>query len=157
GPVDFWGGFLDRSADPRGRKGIFGAMAGLADPDHAGALEALARAVKKPAAVEALMLAAASGSMRPLRSVGLTIGTQSASCAGAEEAVGRVRDAEWVLADPSVAADLRKCAPALRFVFLALREISRAPQEAVALEEARADLGAHLLAGDPALAGVLTA
>ncbi|TMA33405.1 MAG: hypothetical protein E6J88_00865 [Deltaproteobacteria bacterium] len=65
GPVDFFAGFLDRSADPRGRKAIFGAMVGVADPDHTAALAAIAQAMRKPVAVEALQLAAASGALRP--------------------------------------------------------------------------------------------
>jgi hypothetical protein len=72
------------------------------------------------------------------------------------EAVARVRDLEPVLADPSLAADLRRCAPALRFAFLALREMSRTAQDDVALEEARADAAAHLLAAEPALAEIVT-
>lgn len=156
GPVDFFAGFLDRSADPRGRKAIFGAMVGLADPDHDVALDAIADALGKPAALEALTLASASGALRQSRSFALTIGSKSAIFAGAREAVAHLRDPEPVLADPSVATDLRRCAPALRFAFLALREMSRVPQADVALEEARADAGAHLLAADPALAEFVT-
>ena len=158
GPVDFFAGFLDRSADPRGRKAIFGAMVGVADPDHTAALVAIAQAVRKPVAVEALQLAAASGALRPLRSFGLTIESKSALFAAADEAVGRLRTTEVLalFADPAVAADLRRCAPALRFSFLALREMSRGPQDAVALEETRADVSAHVLAADPALTDILT-
>ncbi|MCA1825915.1 MAG: hypothetical protein LC689_03115 [Myxococcales bacterium] len=156
GPVDFFAGFLDRSADPRNRKAIFGAMVGLADPEHAGPLDAIAQAVKKPVALESLTLASASGALRPLRSFALTVGNKSAVFAGAEEAVGRVRDAEPVLADPAVAADLRRCGPALRFAVLALREMSRTPQDEVALEEARAEASAHALSADPALAQIVT-
>src|SRR5207237_3276136 len=159
GPVDAFAGFLDRSAAPRGRKAIFGAMVGVADPDRSAALEAIAQAVRKPVAAEALQLAAASGALRPLRDFGLTIGSKSALFAAADEAVGRLRTTEVLalLADPALAAGLRRCAPALRFAFLALREMSRGPQDEVALEETRADVSAHVLAADPALTGFLTA
>src|SRR5471032_326112 len=44
GPLDFFAGFLDLSADPRGRKGMFAAFVGLADPERTAALQALAEA-----------------------------------------------------------------------------------------------------------------
>ncbi len=199
GPVDFFAGFFDRSADPRGRKAIFGAFVGLADAERTPLLQALAQAAPqfeeklpwgpqqrrpfpRPAAAEALFLAAASGSMRPLRSFALTLplgaaqresdGVKSAVFAAADEAVARLRtDAALVaLAEPSLAQRLAPCLPSLRLAFLALREIvgrpsGRAPQDETrlesvrgALEEARADLAAHFLSQDPLLLqlGLLT-
>jgi dipeptidyl-peptidase-3 len=51
------------------------------------------------------------------------------------------------LAEPSLVRDLLRCAPALRFAQLALRELSRAPVElSAALEEALAHANAHVLA-----------
>src|SRR5262249_16022153 len=38
GPVDFFAGFLDTSADPRGRKGLFGGALGIADPERTAGL-----------------------------------------------------------------------------------------------------------------------
>src|SRR5207248_281052 len=41
GLVDALAGFFDRTADPRGRKALFGAMVGIADPERTEALERL--------------------------------------------------------------------------------------------------------------------
>lgn len=201
GPVDFFAGFWDRSADPRGRKAIFGAFVGVADPERAPLLEALAQAAPhleeklpwppaqrrpfaRPAAAEALLLASASGAMRPLRSFGLTLpmdaaqrdlaGAKSALFPAAADAAARIRTdaALRTLAEPSAEAQLARCLPELRFAFLSLREVigrpaGRAPpaepSETLeggfgALEEARADLAAHMLSSDPLLLqlGLLT-
>ena len=191
GPVDFFAGFLDRSADPRGRKAIFGALLGIKDPDRAPLLEALAQAVPqleeklpggaaagRPVArvpgAEALLLAGASGALRPLRAFALTLpletaqretaGVKTALFAAAEESAAQlVADpALRTLADPALEPQLSRCLPRLRFAFLALREVvGRSPGRArrgdteallpVAVEEARADLAAHWLSADPLL------
>ncbi|MGZ6144350.1 MAG: dipeptidyl-peptidase 3 family protein, partial [Myxococcales bacterium] len=152
GPVDVFLGFLDRSADPRGRKALFGAMVGIADPDRTAALQALAQKLPNPAAPEALLLASAAGALRPLRSFALTVGGKSALFPAAAEAVAQLHGAKVLplLAEPGSAADLRDCAPQLQLAFLALRELAgRVPQDEPALEEARADVAAHLLAAEP--------
>jgi hypothetical protein len=201
GPVDFFAGFFDRSADPRGRKAIFGAFVGVADPERAPVLEALAQAAPqleeklpwppaqrrpfaRPAAAEALLLASASGGMRPLRWFGLTLpldaaqrdlaGAKTALFAAADDALGRLSTdaALRALADPSIAPQLERCLPQLRFAFLSLREISGRPAGRAppgdpagaleggfgAFEEARSDLAAHVLSADPLLPriGLLT-
>ena len=152
GPVDFFAGFLNRTADPRGRKALFGAVGGIADPDRAAALQAVAQTLPHPAAPEALLLASASGALRPLQSFALTQGGKSALFASAAETVAQLHTAKVLalLAEPSAAAGLRDCTPRLDVAFLALREMAgRAPQDEPALEEARADVAAHLLAADP--------
>ena len=191
GPVDFFAGFFDRSTDPRGRKATFGGFVGLADAERTPRLQALAQAAAqlaeklpsagqprrpalRPPAAEALLLAGAAGTMRPLRSFAVTLPldggqTKSALFAAAEDAAARLgTDAALrALADPGVAPRLARCLPALRLTFLALREIlGRVPADAArleggagALEEAHADLAAHFLSGDPLLVrlGFLTA
>ena len=159
GPVDFFAGFFDRSADPRGRKATFGGFVGLADPERTPLLQALAQAAPqlaarlpasgqqrgpslRPAAAEALFLLGAAGAMRPLRSFALTLpleGAQgkSAFFAAAQEAAARLRtDAELrTLADPEVAPRLAPCLPSLRLTLLAVRElVGRTPADAARLE-----------------------
>jgi dipeptidyl-peptidase-3 len=191
GPVDFFAGFLDLSADPRGRKGLYGGLVGIADPERNPPLRAVAQAAAaleeklpgaqgarrpgpRPAAAEALLLAAASGALRPLRFPALTLpleapdrrqaGVKTALFSAADDAVAQVRSSGVVaaLAEPALAAELVRCLPQQRFAFLALREIAgrswgpaqddareRLGTGAGVLEEARADLAAHFLAADP--------
>src|SRR5205807_7356027 len=82
GPVDFFAGFLDTSADPRGRKGLFGGALGIADPERTAAFAM--------PGVEALVFAAAAGSFRPLHSFGLTAGSKSAVFAAAQDAAAAI-------------------------------------------------------------------
>ena len=179
GPVDFFAGFFDRSSDPRGRKAAFGGFVGLADPERTPWLQSLLQAAPqleeklpghrsslRPAAVEALLLAGAAGTMRPLRAFALHLpldgaAGKSALFAAAEEAAARLRTdpALRTLADPGIAQQLAPCLPSLRFTFLSVREIlgrvaadaARLDGGAGALEEAHADLAAHLLSADPLL------
>ena len=181
GPVDFFLGFFDRSADPRGRKATFGGFVGLADAERTPLLQSLLQAAAqleeklpapqrrtslRPAAAEALLLAGSAGSMRPLRSFALTLPldfaqTKSALFAAAGEAAARLgTDAALrTLAEPRVAQELSRCLPSLRLTLLALREImGRVPADAARLEggvgalaEAHADLTAHFLSADPLL------
>lgn len=186
GPVDFFAGFFDRSADPRARKAIFSAFTGLRDAERTPLLESVARLAagleeklprpsgappaRHAAAAEALILASAAGSLLPLRWWAVTLpidrdgASKSALFAAAQDAAARLRIDPLLrlLADPAAGPDLSSCLPALRFAFSALREIAgrRLPvprQEAEplhdgALEEAHADLTAHLLSQDPLLA-----
>jgi len=197
GPVDFFLGFLDRSADPRGRKPIFGALLGFQDYERMALVQAVAQAAPqfeeklpwaaarrrpspRPAAAEALLLAGASGALRPLRSFALTLpleaglresaGTKTAVFAAADEAAARLHTdpSLLALAEPGLAPRLAGCLPSLRLAFLTLREIvgrssGRAPQGDLqnglgAFEEARADLAAHFLSADPLVVqlGLLT-
>ena len=141
GPVDFWLGFVDRSADPRGRKALFGAFVGLADRDRAA-----------PAGSEALLLAAASGSMRPLRRFGFSLGVggKSALFLSAAQAAASLQVAPLLtlLSDPFVAADMRACATSLFLSYWTLREAGRVALDDGALEEARADVRAWTSAPD---------
>ncbi len=193
GPVDFYAGFLDRSADPRGRKAIFGALLGLQDPQRTPLLTRVAQAAPqleeklpwgatqrrrfpRPPVAEALLLAASSGAMRPLRSFALTLplegelresaGIKTAVFAAADEAAAKLRTdpALLTLAEPGLAPHLARCLPSLRLAFLALREIAGSPAGRVAqgdlqngrgaFEEARADLAAHFLSADPLVAQI---
>ncbi|HEY6911401.1 MAG TPA: hypothetical protein VI356_18625 [Myxococcales bacterium] len=148
GPVDFFAGFFDTSADPRGRKALFGGAAGVADPERS---EALQLAGRRPA--EALFLVASSGALRPLRTYALTVPEKAALFAAAQEAAAQVRSEGVIsaLADPRFADALLRCGPSQRFALLALRELSRAGADVI--EETLADVSAHLSA--PAAAGLL--
>ena len=180
GPVDFFAGFFDRSADPRGRKATFGGFVGLADLERTPLLRALLQAApqleeKLPpqpapsprlAAAEALLLAGSSGAMRPLRSFALTLPLEgaplkSALFAAADEAAARAGGdaALQALADPQLSRELLRCLPSLRFTLLALRQVlGGVPADATRLEggagallEAHADLAAHVLSAEPLL------
>jgi peptidase M49-like protein len=145
GPVDALAGFFDRSADPRGRKALFGAMVGLADPERTEALNRL----RLRNSGEALFLLSAAGDLRPPQTYALTADGKSALFASALEAAAAVRadPAIAALADPQLVPELLRCAPALRFAQLALRELSRTPADALpALDEALADANASALA-----------
>src|SRR3954462_1527958 len=144
GPADFFAGYFDTSADPRGRKAFFEGAVGAADGERD---EVLQRLTQRPAV--ALFLISAAGAARPLRSFALTAPGKTALFAGAQEAAAQVR-ADRVLAalaDPRHAAALSRCAPSLRLAALALRETSRVRTDgAPVLEEALAELNADLLA-----------
>src|SRR5438874_7607214 len=129
GPVDALAGFFDTSADPRGRKAMFGAAVGMADREPTEVLERL----RLRNSGEALLLLSAAGASRPLRSYALTAEGKSALFAAAFEAAAQVRaeGAIGAIAEPAVARELIRCAPALRFAQLALRELSRSPVEAL--------------------------
>ena len=144
GLVDALAGFFDRTADPRGRKALFGAMVGIADPERTEALEHL----QLRNSGEALFLLSANGALRPLQTYALTLDGKSALFASALEAAAQVRadPAIAALADPQLVPELLRCAPALRFAQLALRELSREPAGALpALDEALADANASAL------------
>ncbi|HTO98833.1 MAG TPA: hypothetical protein VMK66_17405 [Myxococcales bacterium] len=145
GPVDAWAGFSDTSADPRGRKALFGAVVGLADPSRGQVLER----VRLRNSGEALMLLAAAGASRPLRTCALTVSTKSALFGAALDVAAVVREEAVIaaLAEPDLVRDLSRCAPSLRFAQLALRELSRAPAPSPVLGEVLADAEAHLRAG----------
>ncbi len=159
GPVDFFAGFFDRSADPRGRKATFGAFVGLADAGRTALVQALLQAAPQleerlpwppqqprtslpPAAAEVLLLAGAAGSMRPLRAFALTLPlegapTKSALFAAAAEAAARLGTdaALQILAEPEVAPKLSRCLPSLRMALLSLRElVGRLPADAARME-----------------------
>jgi dipeptidyl-peptidase III len=144
GPVDAFAGFFDTSADPRGRKAMFGGVVGMADRERTESLQRL----RLRNSGEALLLLSAAGASRPPRSYALTAGGKSALFAGALEAAAQFR-AEAVIdaiAEPALARELIRCAPALRFAQLALRELSRSPADALpALQEAIADANALVL------------
>jgi dipeptidyl-peptidase-3 len=174
GPLDFFVGFLDLSADPRGRKAMFAGFVGLADPEETAWLQPLAQAaprlaqllpvplsLNRPPQAEALFLASAAGS--PLQDA-LTLplwvderarlGSRSIFFAAAAQAADELRaKAVAVLAEPALAAGLAACYPQQHQAFTALRElIGRArptPREPLldrgALVETRADLVANLL------------
>ena len=140
GLVDAFIGFVDTSADPRARKALFGGVVGMADGERTEALERL----QLRNSGEALLLLSAAGAARPPRTYALTLRSKSALFAAAMEAQAQVRADAVVtaLAEPDLAADLIRCGPALRFAQLALRELSRAPDELPALEEALASASA---------------
>ncbi len=143
GPVDAFAGFFDTSADPRGRKALFGAVVGMADRERSDALNR----VRLRNAGESLFLVAAAGASRPLRAYALTVDGKSALFASALEAGAPLRDDGLIatLADPKAASDLHRCAPALRFAGLALRELYRTPGSGV-LADALADSQALIAA-----------
>jgi hypothetical protein len=146
GPVDAFAGFSDTSADPRGRKALFGAVVGMADPARTSALDR----VRLRNRGEALFLLAAAGASRPLRGEALTAETKTALFGAALDAEGTARGDAVIaaLAEPSLIGDLQRCAPSLRFAHLALRELSRAPSSTSAvLAEALADAEAQVRAG----------
>jgi dipeptidyl-peptidase-3 len=143
GPVDFFAGFFDTSADPRGRKAFFGGAVGVADTERSEALQLPGRR-----SAEALFLVAAGGAFRPVRTFALTAPDKTALFAAAQEAAEQVRSARVIsaLADPRFSEGLARCAPSQRFALLALRELSRTGNDV--LDEALADLSAHLSAAD---------
>ncbi len=146
GPVDALAGFFDTSADPRGRKALFGAVVGMADRERTAALDR----VRLRNRGEALFLVAASGASRPLRTHALTAETKAALFGAALDAEASVRGDAVIaaLAEPGLVRDLQRCAPALGFAHLALRELSRAPvQISAVLAEALADAEAHVRSG----------
>lgn len=179
-PVDFLLGFLDTSADPRSRKALFGALVGIADPARAEPLRALAqaapqlearlpippRAYPRLPAAQALQLAAAAGADRPLGTFAVALPLEDdparvAVFAAAADAASLAAPLMGALADPALAPALVRCLPQHRLAFLALRELPgrRAPSDrlgigAAALQEARADLVAHLLAQEPIVRGI---
>ncbi|MGZ6124654.1 MAG: dipeptidyl-peptidase 3 family protein [Myxococcales bacterium] len=146
GPVDAFAGFSDTSADPRGRKALFGAVVGMVDPGRTSALDR----VRLRNRGQSLFLLAAAGASRPLSGDALTAETKSALFGAAVDAEGSIRDDVVIaaLAEPALVRDLQRCAPSLRFAHLALRELSRAPSATSAvLAEALADAEAHVRAG----------
>lgn len=145
GPVDAFAGFFDTSADPRGRKAMFGAVVGMADPGRTSALDR----VRLRNRGESLFLLAAAGASRPLRGDALTAETKSALFGAALDAQGSVRGDAVIaaLAEPGLVRDLQRCAPALRFAHLALKELARAPATSPVLAEALADAEAQVRAG----------
>ena len=145
GPVDAFAGFIDTSADPRGRKALFSGVVGMADPERAAALDRL----RLRNTGEALLLLATAGAARPPRRYALTLETKSALFAAPLEAAAQLRGESVIsaLGEPPFVGELLRCASALRFAQLALRELSRAPVELSAvLEEALAQANAHVLA-----------
>src|SRR5205814_806333 len=60
GPVDAFAGFIDTSADPRGRKALFSAVVGMADPERTAVLDRL----RLRNTGEAVLLLAAAGADR---------------------------------------------------------------------------------------------
>ena len=144
GPVDAFAGFIDTSADPRGRKALFSGVVGMADPERTAALDRL----RLRNAGEALLLLASAGAARPPRRYALTLETKSALFAAPLEAAAQLRGESLIsaLGEPAFAGELLRCASALRFAQLALRELSRARVELSAvLEEALAQTNAHVL------------
>ena len=124
---------------------MFGAAVGMADRERTEALAGL----RLRNSGEALLLLSAAGASRPPRSYALTAEGKSALFAGAFEAAAQVRAEGTIgaIAEPALVRDLLRCAPALRFAQLALRELSRAAAEALpALQEALADANALVLA-----------
>ena len=153
GPIDFLAGFLDTSADPRGRKGLYGGVVGIADPARDALLDALAPGDQSRSA-KAAFLVSASGAFRPLSRSGLTLslpaGTKTLLFAAADDAASALREPAIIsaLAPSDAGPRLLACAPRQRLAFLALREFyGRFPpanpvEESGALREARADLAA---------------
>jgi hypothetical protein len=141
---------------------------GIADEERSGPLLALAKlgdkiqaAEKRPAPLaEALQLA---GGVGPLPYLGFSLPRKSFLFAAAGDAVDKVRSngAVAALADPALAPELLRCLSQHRFASLALRELAGRRFESLdtTLEEARADLVAHVLAADPQLRemGLITA
>jgi dipeptidyl-peptidase-3 len=145
GPIDAFLGFLDTSADPRGRKALFGGVVGMADPERNAVLER----VRLRNSGESLLLLGAAGALRPPRRYALTLDTKSALFAAALDAAAQVRGeaVTSALADPAAVRDLLRCAASLRFAALAFRELSRGRSElGSSLDEALAQANAHVLA-----------
>ena len=165
GAVDLFAGFIDRSADPRGRKALFAGFAGMIDADRAEQIEALSQRLSQnlrhPAVAQPLLLLAAAGALRPMRNFGVTLpidpadradGTRSALFAAAADAAAELQAQGLIaaLAEPQLAGDLARCAPEQRLAYLALRELAGRDEHAHAaapsLEEVRADVAAHFFA-----------
>jgi len=145
GPVDAFAGFFDTSADPRGRKALFGGVVGMADVERT----AVQDRVRLRNAGESLVLLGAAGTYRPPRRYAITLETKSALFAAALEAAAQVRGEAVIsaLGEPSAVRDLLRCAPSLRFASLAYGEQSRMRSElSGVLEEALARANAHVLA-----------
>jgi hypothetical protein len=131
-PVDF---FLDETH----------ALIGIVDEERSAAMRGLTPS--PPRLAEALYLA---GGRAPLPSLAFTKDGKAALFLAAGDAVEPVRSAGVVkaLADPALAPELLRCLPRHRFAWLALREVMgrRADKVDATLEEARADVTAHMLA-----------
>jgi hypothetical protein len=123
------------------------ALIGIVDEERSAAMRTLTP--KPPRLAEALHLA---GGRSPLPSLAFTINGKSALFLAAGDAVDPLRSAGVVrtLADPALAPELLRCLPRHRFAWLALREVMgrRADNVDATLEEARADVTAHMLARD---------
>ncbi len=146
GPVDFFAGFLDPSADPRGRKGLYAGVVGVADPERTAALAALAEGESTQAKAGALFLASAAGAFRPLPTFIVNSGWKSDVFAGAAAAAAQLREKGLIaaLAEPDVAQRLDRCAPTLGFALLAFRALQPAFDENPAAREVQASLAANL-------------
>ena len=146
GPVDAFAGFIDRSADPRGRKALFGGFVGIADPERGSTLERL----RLRNAGEAMLLVGAGGVLRPPLRHALTVETKSALFGAALDAEAPLRMDPVIsaLADPPLVPDLLRCGAALRFAQLVLPELSRPPSELPGLGEALAQASALTAADD---------
>jgi dipeptidyl-peptidase-3 len=178
-PVDFFLGFVDVSADPRGRKGLFAGFVGLRDAERTAALQPLAAAapelarlvpvplsLARPPEAAALFLASASGSPLP-EAITLPLsggdrarsGSRSVFFAGAEAATSELRSkAVAALAEPDVAQDLARCLPEQRFAFVALRELvgrARPPPREASTREPLLDRGALVEARADLVASIL--
>ena len=143
GPVDFFAGFLDTSADPRGKKGLYAGAVGIADPERG---ERVASLASGSARLESLFLAGAAGALRPLHSFEITAGNKSALFGAAQDAAARIGAdlAVAALAEPEFAAALARCGPQLRAAHLAVR--------ALALQTVDGDGAAREVAADAAAA-----
>lgn len=146
GPVDFFAGFLDASADPRRRKGLYAGVLGVADPERTAALAALAEREPTQARAAALFLASAAGAFRPLPAFIINVGGKSDVFAAAADAVAQLREKGVIgaLAEPDLAQGLNRCAAVLRFALLAFRALQPASDEDPAVREVQAGLSANL-------------
>jgi dipeptidyl-peptidase-3 len=172
-PVEFSLGFLDLSADPRGRKGLFAGYVGVRDAQRTADLLPVAQAAPDlarllpvpmasapPPAAAAVALAASSGALAldpdaltlpPSPEERARMGAKTVFFAAAQDAANELRErAVTALADPAVAGDLGRCLPQQRFAFSALRELvgrSRLPRREPLLDQATlAEVRADLVA-----------
>lgn len=168
-PVELVAGFLDASADPRGRKGLWLAFVGLRDPAAQEPLRKLASAAPQlqaalpwPAGLHPAAVAAAAQAVLPLSASGAALPLPSdtlhvpAWAAPAEATKGLLltedgetaaRDARLAraLSPPELAAEVARCRAQDRFLFRALREVvGRSAQPAEARGEGSRALPAAL-------------
>ena len=168
GAVESAFGFFDTSADPRGRKGLFGGVVGVPDPSvpPAPALEAAIpqlRAAPAPASLSPLVLLGSGGAQRPLRAPALTLGEgtpqrRTLLFASAESAAGKAVGEQIAreLAPPELRDDFARCWAQVRMAQAALRELAAGSgplatlgYDGPAAARARADAAAHALAQEP--------
>lgn len=168
GQVESAFGYFDTSADPRGRKGLFGALVGAPDATWQDPKELLAalphlRTPPAPSALSPLVLLGNGGAQRPLRAAAATLGEgtpqrRTLLFAAAEISAGQAAGEQIAreLAPSELREDFALCWAEARIAQAALRELAAGvgPLAVLGLDgpaaaQVRGDAAAHALAQEP--------